>query len=66
MSVFNLENDVSRRTPAAAGDFESRGIIVQLFDRIAEARMQRDAQAFCRMKQGKRQGDTDTSADLDC
>jgi hypothetical protein len=65
MPVFSLENAFSR-APAPitpAGD-EPRGIIIQLFDRIAEARMQRDAQAFCRMKRS--QDDICAPPDREC
>ena len=36
--------------PVNPADAAHRGIIIQWFDRIAEARMQRDARAFLRAK----------------
>jgi hypothetical protein len=65
MPVFSLENAFSRRpAPIGSAGDEPRGIIIQLFDRIAEARMQRDAEAFCRMKRS--QNDTGVSPDTGC
>lgn len=58
MPVFSFEKAARRRTaaPANTTGTEPRGIIIQLFDRIAEARMQRDAKSFCRMKRGAKPG----------
>jgi hypothetical protein len=65
MPVFSLENAFSRPpAPITPAGGEPRGIIIQLFDRIAEARMQRDAQAFCRMKRS--QNDICAPPDTEC
>lgn len=59
MPVFGFEK-ISRRNPPMPvnpTDAEPRGVIIQWLDQIAEARMQRDARSFCRMKRGRTQDD---------
>ena len=65
MPVFSFEKAARRRTaaPANMSETEPRGIIIQFFDRIAEARMQRDAKSFCRMKRGRKPGKATGSLD---
>jgi hypothetical protein len=63
MPVFHFEK-ISRRHPPVTvtpTDAEPRGMIIQLLDQIAEARMQRDARAFSRMKH--RRTDDDPARD---
>ena len=65
MPAFSFEKILPPTPPAPVNpaDTAHRGVIVQLFDRIAEARMQRDVRAFSR--HGRRQGDTDPASECD-
>ena len=66
MPVFNFEKVTRRDPPMPVSDTgaESRGVIIQWLDQIAEARMQRDAKAFSRMQHRKTHHD-DSAPDRD-
>lgn len=50
MLSFSFGKIAPPTPPVAPADTAHRGIIIQWFDRIAEARMQRDVRAFLRAK----------------
>ena len=59
MPLFSFEKIAPPPPLASLGqaDTAHRGIIVQLFDRIAEARMQREVRAFRRTKRAPEETD---------